>query len=154
MPPVILPVSHFQQREYGECLAACAAMVLGYFGVIVAYNRLLKLLRIELGLGTPAYNIRRLEQFGFTVIYQQGTLAELHEHLTHNHPCIAMVKTEQLPYWTESIDHAVVVVGVDDEAVYLNDPAFSNAPFRVSHGDFGLAWLDRDEFYAAILPQS
>jgi ABC-type bacteriocin/lantibiotic exporter with double-glycine peptidase domain len=153
MTPVILPVPHVQQHEYGECLAACAAMVLGYFGVTVAYRRLLKLLQIEPDLGTPAYNIRRLEQIGFTVGYQQGVLAELHDHLTNNHPCIAMVNTQELPYWSEAVQHAVVVVGLDANDIYLNDPAFSNSPFQVSHGDFELAWLEQDEFYAVVSPR-
>jgi ABC-type bacteriocin/lantibiotic exporter with double-glycine peptidase domain len=154
MPPVILPVPHLQQQDRGECLAICAAMVLSYLGITIARNRLFKLLQIKQGLGTPAYNIRRLEQIGFTVVYQQGTLAKLHEHLTQNRPCIAMVKTEQLPYWTEAVDHAVVVIGMDDETVYLNDPEFATAPFQVSQGDFDLAWLERDEFYAVISPRN
>jgi hypothetical protein len=47
-------------------------MVLSYLGITIARNRLFKLLQIKRGLGTPAYNIRRLEQLGFTVNYQQG----------------------------------------------------------------------------------
>ncbi len=35
--------------------------------------------------------------------------------------------------------------------VYLNDPARPNAPIEVSHGDFDLAWLEQDEFYAALM---
>ena len=53
--------------------------------------------------------------------------------------------------WNESTLHAVVVVGMDDQHVYLNDPGFPEAPVKVSHGDFGLAWLERDEFYAALM---
>jgi ABC-type bacteriocin/lantibiotic exporter with double-glycine peptidase domain len=154
MTSLILPVPHVQQRNRGECLAACAAMVLGYLDIVIAYGRLLKLLRIRPGLGTPAYNIRELEKLGFIVIYQQGTLAELRSYLANGYPCIAMVKTEELPYWNEAIDHAVVVVGLDGNMVYLNDPAFVKAPISVSQGDFGLAWLNRDEFYATLLPRS
>ena len=50
----------------------------------------------------------------------------------------------------ERTGHAVVVVGIDDEMVYLNDPAFANAPQVVSHGDLLLAWLEMEEYYAII----
>ena len=40
--PILLPVKHMLQREVGDCLAACAAMVLNYLGRPVAYNRLIK----------------------------------------------------------------------------------------------------------------
>ena len=108
MSPVILPVPHVQQHQRGECLASCA-MVLAYLGVSVAYGRLLKLLRVKTQIGAPASNIRNLKKLGLDVIYQQGTLAELHHHLTSHRPCIAFVKTSELPYWAEQTNHAVVL---------------------------------------------
>ncbi len=150
MIPVILPVPHIQQRNRGECLSACVAMVLAYLGLSIAYSRLLKLLRVKPQIGTPAFNIRELEKLALTVVYKQGTLVELHSHLVDNHPCIAFVKTIELPYWGEPGDHAVVVTGLDEAYIYLNDPAFATAPMPVSHGDFDLAWLERDEFYAVL----
>lgn len=151
MPPIILPVPHIRQHNLGECLAACAAMVCSYLDFSITYEQLLKLLRVE-WFGTPASNIRELEKLNVSVTYKQGTLEELHNHLTNNRPCIAFVKTGQLPYWDGDNDHAVVIVGLDDEYIYLNDPDFANAPMQVSHGDFDLAWLERDEFYAVLIP--
>jgi ABC-type bacteriocin/lantibiotic exporter with double-glycine peptidase domain len=148
---IILPVRHLQQRDRGDCLAACAAISLGHLGILVPYERLLKLLRIKQPIGTPAFNIRNLEKLGVRVIYEQGTLKNIHTYLTCNLPCIAFVKTNELPYWDESGDHAVVVVGLDSHYVYLNDPAFADAPIQISHGDFDLAWLERDEFYAVLM---
>lgn len=152
MSPIILAVPHVPQRQQGECLAACAAMVLAYLGLSVTYDQLLQLLRVD-WFGTPASNIRELGNLGLNVFYQGGTLADLKGHLSNNQPCIAFLKTGELPYWDESIDHAVVVVGVDDQSIFLNDPAFPNAPIQVSHGDFDLAWLERDEFYATFIWQ-
>lgn len=150
MARIILPIPHLQQQDRGECLAACAAMVLAYLGVSVTYKRLLTLLRVRRLIGAPASNIRELEQLGITVIYQQGTFTEISHHLTNDRPCITFVKTSELPYWDEDCDHAVVVVGLDDDFVYLNDPVFPDAPIQVSRGDFDLAWLGRDEFYAVV----
>lgn len=65
---------------------------------------------------------------------------------------VAFIKTGEPPYWNADSDHAVVVVGIDDMYIYLNDPDFARAPMQVSHGDFGLAWLERDEFYAVLIP--
>lgn len=149
--PIFLPVPHLQQRAPGECLAACAAMVLAYLNFPVDYDRLLKLLRIKGEIGTAASNIHNLAQLGINVIYEQGTFAKLESHLSNNSPCIASVRTGELPYWNgENLLHAVLIVGLDNHDVYLNDPAFPNAPAQVTRGDFDLAWLDRDEFYAVL----
>ncbi|MDM8532638.1 cysteine peptidase family C39 domain-containing protein [Anaerolineales bacterium HSG25] len=147
---VTLPIPHIQQRGSGDCLAACAAMVLTYLGLPTAYEQLLKLLQVK-WFGTSSANIRQLEKLGLTVIYKQGTLEELHNHLTNKRPCVAFVRTSELPYWNETGDHAVVVIGLDSDYIHLNDPAFAEAPIRVSHGDFDLAWLERDEVYATFM---
>ncbi len=149
MTSTYLPVPHIEQRQDGECLAACAAMALAYLGIAADYDQLLKLLEVQ-WFGAFSSRVRNLEQLGITVVYKQGTLDELREHLQNNRPCIAFVDTSELPYWDRVTGHALLVVGLDDQSVYLNDPAFPNAPVQVSHGDFGLAWLERDEFYAAF----
>ena len=74
----------------------------------------------------------------------------LRTHLQNNQPCIVFVDTGQLPYWDESANHALVVVGLDEDYVYVHDPEFPNAPLQVSIGDFDLAWLEHDEMYAVI----
>jgi len=153
MNPVHLPIRHFRQHRDGECLAACAKMAMDYIGISVSYERLLKLLHIK-PFGALFSMLRELEQLGVIVVYKQGTFDELYTHLTSNRPCIAIVQTGELPYWNTATDHAVVVVGLDEEAVYLNDPAFDNAPIQVSHGDFGLAWFERDEYYATLMRRS
>ena len=151
MASIILPVPHILQRQPGECLAACAAMILTYLALSVNYNRLLKLLQVKPDIGAPSFNIRQLKTLKVDVTYKQGTLVELHDHLINNRPCLTFVQTVELPYWNkEENNHAVVVVGLDDDYVYVNDPAFLNAPIQVPRGDFDLAWLAKDEYYAVI----
>lgn len=102
MASIILPVPHLLQRQPGECLAACAAMILTYLALPVNYNRLLKLLQVRPDIGAPSFNIRRLKTLGVVeVIYKQGTLVELHDHLMNNRPGIAFVQTGELPYWNK-----------------------------------------------------
>ncbi len=150
MTPLLLSVHNVRQRDRGECLAACVKMALDYMRFPVSYSRLLDLLRIQ-WFGAPSSNVRELERLGFAVVYKRGTLAELHAHLSQDRPCIAFVSTGGLPYWEEATDHAVVIVGLDERHVYLNDPEFEIAPLRVSRGDFQLAWLEQDERYAVLV---
>ncbi|MBX3011303.1 MAG: hypothetical protein KF832_07335 [Caldilineaceae bacterium] len=42
---------------------------------------------------------------------------------------IAAVNTAYLAsYWTEAVGHALVIIAIEDELVYVNDPAFPTAP--------------------------
>ncbi len=148
---VLLPIDHLQQRALGECLVACAAMLLGYYDIPYNYDRLVRLLRIQRPYGTAFSNIVELANQKIGVAYGQGTIAGLHAHLVNGDPCIASVQTGQLPYWNKlNTYHAVVVVGMSSDFVYLNDPAMPMAPLQVPLGDFDLAWLDQDEYYAVM----
>jgi len=156
MKAIMLPVVPFRQPKEGQCLAACAGMVLTYLNVPFSYSRLLKLLRVQ-WFGTAHSNIRYLTRLGVKVIHKQGTLTELHQHLLLDSPCIVFVKTHELPYWKIATNHAVVVIGLDAQYVYLNDPEFDINPIQVSRGDFdpsfvrtSLAWFEHGEFYAVL----
>ena len=150
MPNTLLNIPHHPQRSDGDCLAACAAMVLEHLGVSVGYDRLLRLLDVK-PYGTPGSRLKNLGDLGVNVRYALGTLQELLEYLVDEKPCIVLVRTGQLPYWTYATDHAIVVVGFDGEAVYVNDPAFEQAPQRVPQADFELAWMEFDYRYVVIL---
>lgn len=93
----------------------------------------------------------------------EGDLSLLGSSIDRGIPVIVAVETQYLPYWshpvhgrTQSVRHAVVVVGMDgpasaaDSTIYLNDPAFDHAPQSVRLDWFHLAWLERDYQYAVI----
>ena len=149
MPNILLSVTHCPQRSDGDCLAACAAMALDYVSASVDYDRLLRLLGVK-SFGTPGSHLNNLTDLGVCVRYALGTMDELFDYLGRGQPCIVLVRTDQLPYWPYATDHAVLVVGFDEQAVYVNDPAFEKAPQRVPHADFELAWLEFDYRYAVI----
>ena len=126
-------------------------MVLAHLGHAIDYPQLLTLLKIK-PYGAPAGNVRRLENLGLNVVYSKTDLLGLQAMLQEGHPVIVFVRTGELPYWAYSTDHAVVVIGYDESLLYVNDPARPEAPVTVPCGDFELAWLERDYFYALITP--
>jgi ABC-type bacteriocin/lantibiotic exporter with double-glycine peptidase domain len=151
VPKVLLSLPHQRQQSDGDCLAACAAMVLAHLGHTIGYPQLLRLLKIK-PYGAPAGNIRLLENLGVTVVYSKTDLVGLEAMLQEGHPVIVFVRTGELPYWTYNTDRALLVVGHDEGLLHVNDPNRSEAPIAVPRGDFELAWLERDYYYALITP--
>jgi len=124
-------------------------MVLDYIGRPCPYRRLLRLLDIK-PIGAPASNILRLTRLGVSVTHKAGSLEELELWIAQGQPCVVFLNTGELPYWSEATFHAVVVVGMDDEHVYVNDPAFEQAPQSITWGDFDLAWSEQEYYYAVV----
>src|SRR5205814_641735 len=108
-----------------DCLAACAAMVLDYLGVSTKYAELLNLLRIT-PQGANLKNLRYLQSLGVKVLIGRGELENLQESLKRRVPPIAFVKTEQLSYWGEANNHAIVIIGIEGNQMFVNDPAFAD----------------------------
>ncbi len=146
---VLLSVPHRLQQGDGDCLAACAAMVLTHLGRGIDYTRLLRLLKVK-SYGAPAGNIRLLESLDLAVTYSKTDMAGLQAMLQQGYPVIVFVRTGDLPYWTYSTDHALLVVGCDENQLFVNDPNHAESPMAVPRGDFELAWLERDYYYAII----
>jgi len=106
MPARLLPVTHLPQGQPADCVAACAAMVLGYLGLPQDYDQLNRLLGIDPLVGAPFRNLRRLASLGIDVAITEGTLAGLAEQLTEGRAPIALLTTGDLPYWPEDAPHA------------------------------------------------
>lgn len=152
-PLILLPVNPIKQHAPGECLPVCVKMVLDYLGIQCEYNQLVRTLRTHSGYGTPFSNIQALQKLGIPVRYQTGTWQDLYQALQQGWPSIVPVHTRELAYWENvSVRHAVVVVGMDSEYIYLNDPEFDNAPIQASLGDFDLAWFEQEEVYVILAP--
>ncbi|MEZ4664586.1 MAG: C39 family peptidase [Caldilineaceae bacterium] len=150
--PIQLNVPHLQQPRAGDCLPACAYMVLHYLNRPILYWRLRRILGTQ-DFGTPFLRIRTLERLRLTVeVATHGTVALLREYLMHDQPVIVSIQTENLPYWSYNTLHAVVVTGMNETQIYLNDPEFPTAPIETPIGDFELAWLPQDERYAVLIP--
>ncbi|MEM7124793.1 MAG: cysteine peptidase family C39 domain-containing protein [Chloroflexota bacterium] len=149
---MLLNVPNVRQRQQADCLAACAQMVLTYLGEQVDYNRLLRILDTTEN-GTPFSNIRRLTSLGLFVEQDEyiDDLTLVAHYLDLRLPIIIGVKTWGLSYWRPiDTNHAVVIVGLSDSDIYINDPAFDEAPKVIKEDDFLYAWLGHDFRYAII----
>lgn len=147
-----LAVSHRRQLQQADCLAACAAMLLDYHQVPVDYTRLVQLLGIR-SYGAAFSNLRRLEELGVSVIIEKGGIAKLHRALDQGSPVIVAVNTGPLTYWSDDTAHALVVIGIEQQRVLVNDPEFEQAPQSVLVDEFLLAWLEQD-FRQALIQRS
>lgn len=149
MQTKLLNVSRLQQRGEGDCLPMCAEMVLTFLGHSISYDALYALLGTR-WFGTPAANILRLTSVGVQVSLDELDLNAIGTHLQANIPVIAFISTGDLPYWNVDTDHAVVVVRMDDDNVYLNDPYHAQDTLRVSRSQFSLAQLRFNNLCAVI----
>lgn len=43
-----------------------------------------------------------------------------------------------------------MVIGIGDEFIEVNDPAFDDAPITIPIAEFDLAWLEMNEFFAIL----
>jgi ABC-type bacteriocin/lantibiotic exporter with double-glycine peptidase domain len=124
-------------------------MVLDYLHIPISSNKLMQLLKIDT-IGTPFRNLGSLQSLGLSILIEEGSLQSLKAYLELGLPLIVAVDTDQLSYWDEATDHAVVVAGIENEVIYLNDPNLSTAPQIVSLAEFELAWLEKDYLSAVI----
>jgi ABC-type bacteriocin/lantibiotic exporter with double-glycine peptidase domain len=124
-------------------------MLLEHLQLTVDYARLVQLLGIR-SYGAAFSNLRRLEELGVSVTIEKGSIAKLRRTLGQNLHIIVAVNTGTLTYWTDDTAHALVVVGIEQETILVNDPEFEQAPQAVPLDEFLLAWLEQDYRQALI----
>ncbi len=147
--PNNLSVPHITQGIDALCLPTCVAMVLAYWESPVTVGRIAQLFD-STPYGTPTSRCQRLTNWGWRVIHQPTTLQTIQYHLAQNTPVIVSLRTGFIDYWKQDMAHVVVVVGMDNEALYLNDPSFDIAPQRSSIDGFLAAWIEQDEIAIVI----
>lgn len=147
-----LSVPHRRQQSEAGCLLACIEMVLAYWGRYCTQAALARLLGCDPYIGTPASRVLRLRSPTLEVSYFRVSLQEVQLWLEQQIPVIALVDTAELPYWSRRCAHAVVVVGIGDTGVWVNDPAFDQAPLYVQRTDFALACDAMDNYVATLRP--
>lgn len=145
-----LSVSHQKQQQQADCLVACVAMVLRYLQIPFRYERLLKVLETERH-GTVFSKLENLQALHLSIQVQEGDFTQLTETLAIGLPIIVAVNTGELTsYWQTAVAHAVVVVGMDHEFIYVNDPVLDDGPQRITVAEFDLAWLEMENLLCVI----
>jgi hypothetical protein len=133
-------------------------MVLAYLRIPRSYTSVLRALGTTAE-GTPFHRLDRLRTKSIRIQRGEGTLPHLMMYLASGLPVITDVYTAELPYWQNRIDipeaekvtaHAMVVVGIEEQMLYVHDPDFEQGPQAVTLGDFELAWQMRDYRFAVI----
>jgi len=146
-----LSVPYHPQKGEGDCLAACAQMVLAYFDIIRSQEQLARQLQVRPALGAPAPNIRRLASQQLDVDYGEGTLEQIADWLARSIPVIVFVQAGELPRWREErFQHAVVIVGLTEDSIWLLDPEGDPQPEAVPVEAFLLAWSGMDYLHAVV----
>jgi ABC-type bacteriocin/lantibiotic exporter with double-glycine peptidase domain len=141
---LLLGINHRRQIQ-ADCLAACAAMVMEYLGIPYEYEWLTRTLRITAS-RAPFTNLQQLASILQLSVVQGKHHADFtifERTISIGLPVIVAVQTWPLPYWQQmDTDQALVVVGLDDENLYLYDPYFAVAPQVVDFDSFLTAWSE------------
>ena len=145
--PNLLPVNSFQETlRAGMCGPASLKMVLSYYGVEKTEKELAELCGTNSDLGTSAEGLKRAaEQLGFTVeVKNNSTFDDIQQWLDKNIPVIVNWFTRgRIDYADSEIPdgHLSVVVGLDDQDIYLQDPETGGLR-RIARDDFMKVWFD------------
>lgn len=148
---VNLPLSHKSQKGEGYCLPACVQMVLAYLGISRSQDSIGKTLGLNPPFGVRHSHIKKLASSKVKVTHQAGTVEDISHWLEQNVPVIVFVQAGDLPHWSGNyFQHAVVVVGLARQTVYVMDPALVDGPTPVDKEAFMLAWSGLD-YYCTTL---
>ena len=148
----LIDVPYSRQQSDGYCLPACAQMALAHLGISRSQQELGRVMGMIAGFGVPASHILHLRSPQVQVEYHtEGSLEHLRLWLMRQVPVIACVQTSELAYWQGHIaQHAILLVGIDEQHVYLLDPAQNPAVISVSIDEFLLAWDEMEFAYSVI----
>jgi ABC-type bacteriocin/lantibiotic exporter with double-glycine peptidase domain len=136
----------FVPQEKDTCGAAALAMVLGYWGQPVRHREIAAALREP-----ELHGIRgeRLASFardrGLFALAYEGDMAQLHDYVGKGRPLIVAWKLGLGRF------HDVVVVGLEEGAVLVHDPA-DGASRRVAARDFEKRWAGARHWTLLVMP--
>jgi ABC-type bacteriocin/lantibiotic exporter with double-glycine peptidase domain len=126
-------------------------MVLAYLGIQRTYEWLSRTLETT-AIGTPFFHVEKLSAaLGIQVeLGNNTTLATFEPFLESGLPVLVAVDSDDAQYWPHYANHVVVIVGFNDDEVYVNNPAVGDAPQTIEMNTFLWAWSRRDYEYAVI----
>lgn len=143
MPAGSIKVPHYPQSRDGACLPACVRMVLTTFGEQRSEAAWAKRLG-SYEYGTPSSRVTRLASRRYEVEYRSFSLVELKNKLEQGLYPIVFVYAGFLDWADFEGFHALVLVEITEDSVWLHDPSLATGPTQLSIDGFLLTWEEFD----------
>ena len=143
----LLPVKPFQETLFKSmCGSASLKMVFDYYGIEKSEEEIAKLAGTTDDLGTDDQGIKKAaEELGFKVEIKNGSSFEdIQGYLSKKTPVIVNWFTRgRIDYDDSQVPdgHYSVVVGLDTEFIYLQDPEIGKLR-KIERSDFMKVWFD------------
>ena len=147
-PAILAGVPDVRQAEYYSCGASSFQAVLSYWGLDAFETDLRAHLNTTPVHGTYPWDMVRVaETLGLEAEWKENlTIADLEASLRDGVPVIVDAQRIKEPNktWEESwaTGHYMVVIGVDDRSVYLEDPDMLGTRIVMDRDEFVQAWHD------------
>jgi len=147
MKKILLDVKPFQETlDADMCGPASLKIILEYYGVNKSEDELAKLAGHKKGLGIDDKGIKRVaEKLGFKVkIKNNSSFKDIESWLSKGVPVIVDWFTKGRAYCGDSSTadgHYSVVMGLDDEFIYLQDPELGSIR-KIERNSFMRVWFD------------
>ena len=143
----LLPIKPFQETLFKSiCGPASLKMVFDYYGIDKTEEEIARLAGTTEDLGTDEEGIKKAaESFGFKVeIKNESSLEDIQNYLSKKTPVIVnWFSRGRIDYDDSQVPdgHYSVVVGLDDEFIYLQDPEIGKLR-KIERNDFMKVWFD------------
>ena len=136
--------AHFKQADEVSCVPASLAMVLSVYDKEVSQAELKDYMgTTESGIQVEvAWESLPFERWNLQYYQRLGcSLEDLENELAKGVPPIVFIVSSFLPHSEGDFLHAVVVVGLNRESIYINDPLLEeSSPFEMELSIFQAAW--------------
>jgi len=152
MKKIILDVKPFQETLNADmCGPASLKIVLEYYGVSKTEKELAKIAGLKKSLGIDDKGIKKVaEKLGLKVIIKNNSsFMDIERWLKKGVPVIVNWFTRGRNDYPESETadgHYSVVMGLDDEFIYLQDPELGTMR-KIARDDFMRVWFDFEGKY-------
>ena len=155
MKKIMLDVKPFQETLHANmCGPASLKIVFNYYGLVKSEQEIAKLTGVLNGIGVGDKDpVRVAENLGFeTFIKNDSDFSDIEMWLAKGVPIIVDWFTRgrsEYPLTEMADGHYSVVVGLDDEKIYLQDPEIGGLR-EIERNDFMKVWFDfRGEYIKA-----
>lgn len=147
---LILPLTDVQQETSYTCGASAAKSILLYYGIECTEEQIAKEFGTTESSGTsPEQLVIGFKKHGLeALIKENATLEDIYYNLGNNFPTLVAVQAwlENYPpkHWETTWEdgHWLIVLGMDDQNIYFEDPSLFGSRGYMSSEEFLNRWHD------------